>query len=147
KAFLHRFAAAGAGVRLRALDPKRVPDIVALDIALRRNDPDWFERLPPEFDALVAHRIYYGHFLCHVMHQDYVPRPGVDPAVLKQKLLAELDRRGARYPAEHNVGHLYAAGAEQEAHFRALDPCNCFNPGTGRTSRLSCWSADASAAA
>ncbi|MBL6617756.1 MAG: hypothetical protein ISP45_27345 [Reyranella sp.] len=25
------------------------------------------------------------------------------------------------------------------AHFRSLDPCNCFNPGVGRTSKLAHW--------
>lgn len=46
-AFLHRFAVAGAAVRYRAVHPRDVEDIVALDIALRRNDRDWVERLPP----------------------------------------------------------------------------------------------------
>ncbi len=139
KAFLHRFAAAGAAVRYRALHPRTVEDIVALDVALPRNARDWFEQLPPEFEQAVSHRLYYGHFLCHVLHQDYVVRRGVDPAALETRLLALLEARGARAPAEHNVGHLYHAPPALEAHYRSLDPCNCLNPGIGRTSRMRCW--------
>ena len=42
-AMLHRFAAAGAAVRYQAIHSKEVEDILALDIALRRNDREWFE--------------------------------------------------------------------------------------------------------
>ncbi len=38
KAFLHRFAAAGAAIRYQAVHAEEVEDILALDIALRRND-------------------------------------------------------------------------------------------------------------
>ncbi|MCS5968866.1 hypothetical protein LNP26_19495 [Klebsiella variicola subsp. variicola] len=46
-----------------------VEDILALDIALRRNDTEWFEHLPPEIDSQLVHKLYYGHFMCHVFHQ------------------------------------------------------------------------------
>lgn len=139
KAFLLRFAVAGAAVRYRAVHPAQVQDIVALDIALRRNDRDWFERLPPELDAPVLHKLYYGHFFCHVLHQDYIVKAGTDCHALEQKMLAVLDARGARYPAEHNVGHLYHAPPSQVAFFRQLDPHNAFNPGIGKTSKLRDW--------
>ncbi len=132
KAFLNRFACAGAAVRYRAVHSDSVEDIVALDIALRRNDRDWFERLPSVLAAPCLHRLYYGHFLCHVMHQDYIVRKGTDCYALEEQMLEELDRRGARYPAEHNVGILYRAAPTQQAHFAAIDPCNCLNPGTGK---------------
>ncbi len=135
KAFLNRFACAGAAVRYRAVHPDSVEDIVPLDIALRRNDDDWFERLPPELDRPCLKKLYYGHFLCHVLHQDYVVRKGTDCHAFEDALLALLDRRGVRYPAEHNVGTLYRAAPAQQAHFAAIDPCNCLNPGTGRTAR------------
>lgn len=48
KAFLHRFAAASAAVRYLAVHYREVEHIVALDIVLRRNDRNWFERLPGE---------------------------------------------------------------------------------------------------
>jgi D-lactate dehydrogenase len=41
-----------------------VEDILALDIALRRNDTEWFEHLPPEIDSQLVHKLYYGHFMC-----------------------------------------------------------------------------------
>jgi D-lactate dehydrogenase len=50
-----------------------------------------------------------------------------------------LDARGAEYPAEHNVGHLYNAKPALRDHYRRLDPCNCFNPGIGRTSKHAHW--------
>lgn len=139
-AMLHRFAVASAAVRYRAVHPREVEDIVALDIALRRNDPDWFERLPPAIDDRISHKLYYGHFMCHVFHQDYIVRKGQDCATLEHEMLALLDARGAQYPAEHNVGHLYQARPELRRFYRKLDPTNSFNPGIGQTSRKKHWS-------
>ncbi|CAG9217629.1 D-lactate dehydrogenase [Paraburkholderia tropica] len=136
KAFLHRFAAAGAAVRYRAVHGEEVEDIVALDIALRRNDRDWFETLPPNVEKPIAIKLYYGHFLCHVFHQDYIVRKGNDCLALEHEMWKLLDKRGAEYPAEHNVGHLYHAKPALKAFYEALDPCNCFNPGIGQTSKF-----------
>ncbi len=142
KAFLHRFAAAGAAVRYHAVHHQEVEDILALDIALRRNDRNWFERLPPEFDDALVHRLYYGHFFCHVFHQDYIVKKGVDVHALKEKMLAILTERGAEYPAEHNVGHLYAARPQLKAFYQQLDPTNSFNPGIGKTTKAKNWGAE-----
>jgi len=136
KAFLHRFAAAGAAVRYRAVHTKEVEDIVALDIALRRNDREWVETLPPDIEAPIAIKLYYGHFLCHVFHQDYIVKKGNDCLQLEHRMWKLLDRRGAEYPAEHNVGHLYYAKPALAAFYQQLDPCNCFNPGIGHTSKF-----------
>ncbi|WP_267388430.1 hypothetical protein [Sphingomonas sp. GC_Shp_3] len=43
--------------------------------------------------------LYYGHFFCHVLHQDYVLKLGSDAATVKRDMLALLDIRGAEYPA------------------------------------------------
>ncbi|WP_343527507.1 hypothetical protein [Sphingomonas sp.] len=110
-------------------------DIIALDIALRRNDDAWLEALLPSIRNQIDKMLYYGHFLCH---QDYVLKPGVDPVMLKHEMWALLNARGARYPAEHNVGHLYPAGEPQAAHFRQLNPGNRLNPRIGHTSRNRC---------
>ncbi|GAJ28574.1 D-lactate dehydrogenase [Acidomonas methanolica] len=142
RAFLHRFAVAGAAIRYQTMHRRTCAALVPLDVALRRNDRDWFERLPPALAEKLAARVYYGHFFCHVMHQEYVVRNGFDPETVKHDLLALLDARGAKYPAEHNVGHLYAAPPEMAAHYRALDPCNCLNPGIGKTSRKRNWAAE-----
>ena len=139
KAFLHRFAVAGAAVRYRAVHHRAVAGIIALDIALRRNDADWFEQLPDAVDRQIVEKLYYGHFFCHVFHHDYIVAKGADPVALEHAMLAMLDRRGAEYPAEHNVGHLYHAKPALAAHYRALDPCNSFNPGIGRTARGAGW--------
>lgn len=136
KAFLHRFAAASAAVRYRAVHGATVEDIVALDIALRRDDRDWFEQLPATFDDAIEMKLYYGHFLCHVFHQDYIIRKGHDCMAIEHKMLALLDTRGAEYPAEHNVGHLYQAKPQLQDFYKKLDPCNCFNPGIGFMSKF-----------
>ncbi|NOW45825.1 D-lactate dehydrogenase [Novosphingobium sp. SG751A] len=139
KAFLQRFAVAGAALRYRAMHTPAVGEIIALDVALRRNERDWREQLPPDIAACIDKALYYGHFFCHVFHQDYVLKPGVDPIALEHRMWHLLDERGARYPAEHNVGHLYEAGPELAAHYRALDPGNRLNPGIGHTSRQRHW--------
>ncbi len=136
KAFLHRFAAAGAAVRYRSVHAKQVEDIVALDIALRRNDREWIETLPRDIDDTISIKLYYGHFLCHVFHQDYIVKKGNDCLDVEHRMWTLLDRRGAEYPAEHNVGHLYRAKPALAAFYQKLDPCNCFNPGIGQTSKF-----------
>jgi D-lactate dehydrogenase len=136
KAFLHRFAAAGAAVRYRAVHTREVENIVALDIALRRNDRDWIETLPADIDEAISIKLYYGHFLCHVFHQDYIVKKGNDCLEVEHRMWTLLDRRGAEYPAEHNVGHLYRAKPQLAAFYQELDPCNCFNPGIGQTAKF-----------
>lgn len=139
KAFLHRFAVAGAAIRYRNVHTKTVENILALDIALRRNDKEWVEHLPAEIEAPIMHKLYYGHFFCHVFHQDYVVRKGHDIFALEDKMLKILDKRGAEYPAEHNVGHLYHAKETLKNFYKKLDPNNVFNPGIGKTSKLKNW--------
>ena len=139
KAFLHRFAIAGAAIRYRDTHRSEVEDIVALDIALRRNDREWVETLPKEMDDLIIHKLYYGHFLCHVFHQDYIVKKGVDPLAMEHQMWHLLDERGAEYPAEHNVGHLYVAKPALKNHYQKLDPSNSFNVGIGHTSKLKHW--------
>lgn len=139
KAFLHRFAAAGAAIRYQAVHADEVEDILALDIALRRNDTEWFEHLPAEIDSKLVHKLYYGHFMCYVFHQDYIVKKGVDPHEVKEQMLALLRERGAQYPAEHNVGHLYEADENLKRHYRENDPTNSMNPGIGKTSKLKYW--------
>ncbi|MFC3443533.1 D-lactate dehydrogenase [Sphingobium rhizovicinum] len=139
KAFLHRFVAAGAAVRYRAMHADEVEDIVPLDVALPRNMLDWQETLPPDLAAQSIHSLYYGHFLCHVFHQDYIVRKGVDPLAFEHRIWALLDERGAEYPAEHNVGHLYKAKADLADFYRRIDPRNQCNPGIGQTVRARHW--------
>ena len=72
---------------------------------------------------------------------EYLVKKGVDCAQFKERVLALLDARGAKYPAEHNVGHIYRAGPVLEGFYRSLDPTNTFNPGIGQTSTRHRWRA------
>lgn len=139
KAFLHRFAIAGAAVRYRETHRKTVADVVALDVALRRNDTKWVEHLPDALKQQTVRVLYYGHFLCHVFHQDYIAKIGVDPMAYEHSIWDLLDERRAEYPAEHNVGHLYHAKPELAQFYQKLDPTNSFNPGIGHTSKQQNW--------
>src|SRR5260370_25807301 len=102
KAFLHRFAAAGAAVRYRAMHTREVENIVALDVALRRNDRDWIETLPPDIEGTISIKLYYGHFLCYVFHQDYIVKKGNDCLDVENEMLTLLYSSGAEYSAELN---------------------------------------------
>ena len=139
KAFLHRFAAAGAANRYRAIHRKDIQGLVALDIALLRNGVSWREQLPAAIASKIEHALYYGHFFCQVFHQDYIIRKGFDAMDVEHAMWEILDSRGAEYPAEHNVGHLYFAKPSLRNHYEALDPSNSFNPGIGHTSKCSHW--------
>ncbi|MDM3871194.1 D-lactate dehydrogenase [Porticoccus sp. W117] len=139
KAILHRFVAAGAVGRYHTMNPKISGAMMTIDVALRRNERDWLEVLPAELEEQIAAKFYYGHLFCHVMHQNYILKKGVDAKALKAKILALFDARGAEYPAEHNVGHEYHAKAELKAFYRECDPTNSFNPGIGKTSKRKYW--------
>lgn len=139
KAFLHRFAVAGAAIRYRDTHRSSVEEIVALDVALRRNDREWVETLPKSIDQQITYKLYYGHFFCHVFHQDYIIRKGADPTEMEHQMWHLLDQRGAEYPAEHNVGHLYVAKPQLAGFYQGLDPTNTFNPGIGHTSKHKHW--------
>ncbi|MEM7335091.1 MAG: D-lactate dehydrogenase [Chloroflexota bacterium] len=130
-ALLHRFAAAGAAIRYQTIHQQQTEEVLALDIALLGSDDDWIESLPEAISEHLELALYYGHFMCHVFHQDYIFKRGTDIEAMKKLLLARLDEKGAKYPAEHNVGHLYSAEPALQQFYEALDPTNTFNPGIG----------------
>ena len=134
-ALLHRFAAAGAAIRYQNLNQKTTEEVLALDIALLGHDAEWVEELPEDITEHLDLALYYGHFMCHVFHQDYIFRKGTDTEAMKKKMLEFLDAKGAKYPAEHNVGHMYAADSTLKDFYESLDPTNTFNPGIGKTSK------------
>jgi D-lactate dehydrogenase len=139
KAILHRFVAGGAIGRLHAMKAKELGSVMTIDVAFPRNEKDWFERLPKELDDLIAVKLYYGHLFCHVMHQNYIMKKGVDAKAVKNKILETFDERGAEYPAEHNVGHEYFAKDALKSFYKELDPTNSLNPGIGKTSKCKHW--------
>ena len=134
-ALVHRFAAAGAAIRYQNLNQKTTEEVLALDIALLGHDAEWVEELPEDITEHLDLALYYGHFMCHVFHQDYIFRKGTDTEAMKKKMLEFLDAKGAKYPAEHNVGHMYEADSTLEDFYESLDPTNTFNPGIGKTSK------------
>ena len=139
KAILHRFTAASAFGRYSALNEDDIGGTMSMDIAFPRNEKNWFEKLPKEIDDMFEMKLYYGHLFCHVLHQNYIIKKGVDPIKLKEKLFKTYDNRGAEYPSEHNVGHEYDAKKTLIDFYKNLDPTNSFNPGIGRTSKLRNW--------
>ena len=139
KASLHRFVSASAIGRYHVLNSKKHGEMMSMDIAFPRNEKDWFEKLPKEIDDMFEMKLYYGHLFCHVLHQNYILKKDVDAEKLKEKLLKVYDKRGAEYPAEHNVGHEYYAKPNLSKFYKKLDPTNIFNPGIGKTSKLKDW--------
>lgn len=134
-ALLHRFSAAGAGIRYQNLHQRTTEEVLALDIALLSSDPEWVEQLPEELTRDLVLDLSYGHYMCHVFHNVYVYRKGTDLERIKRMMLDRLEARGAKFPAEHNFGHLYEAEQVVKDFHLELDPTNTFNPGIGRTSK------------
>ena len=134
-ALLHRFVAGNASGRFKLMHKKKVGGLMPFDIALRRNDEDWHNILPQDLHERLAAPLCLSHFFCLVIHHDFVLKKGVDPAEFKARYLAHLDSRGAKYPAEHNVGHLYKAEESLSRFYRKLDPTNTFNAGVGIMSK------------
>ena len=139
RAILHRFVAGTTIGRFHAVNRKRLGGMMTMDIAFPRNERQWFETLPPDIADQIELKLYYGHLFCHVLHQNYIVKKGVDAEALRQRLLASYDARGAQYPAEHNVGHEYVANDTLRGFYRSLDPTNSFNPGIGKTSKRKHW--------
>ena len=135
KILLHRFAAAGAAVRYTSLNSTKVEGLLSLDVALKRNDRNFCEKLPEHIIKHIDMSLICAHFLCHVFHQDYIIKKGSDINKIKDELLKILDEKGAEYPAEHNVGHSYKAKEPLVSFYKKLDPTNSFNPGIGKTSK------------
>lgn len=133
---LHRFGSANAAIKYQQIHKKDVGESLSLDIALPRNTTEWVEQLPPSISQTLVKKLYYGHFLCYVFHQDYILKQGVSPEQVKEAMLELLEKRGAKYPAEHNVGQQYDAEPVVKEHYKHLDPNNVFNPGVGKMSKL-----------
>ncbi|MCV2402529.1 D-lactate dehydrogenase [Marinomonas sp. C2222] len=138
QAILHRFVAGGAIGRKLIMEKEsaKLGSIMTIDVAFPRNEREWVENLPAEIEDHLAVKLYYGHFFCHVMHQNYIMKEGSDAKAVKQKILKTYDERGAEYPAEHNVGNEYVAKQSLRNFYKQIDPTNSFNAGIGKTSKL-----------
>lgn len=71
---LNRFGAASAATRYAGVKRKELGELIPIDVALPRDEWDWLETLPAEIANQLDVAAYYGHFFCHVMHQDYVAK-------------------------------------------------------------------------
>jgi D-lactate dehydrogenase (quinone) len=61
--------------------------------------------------------MYYGHILCHVLHENYIVAKRHDCV----------------------AGNLYQAKPQLAAFYKQPDPCNCFNPGIGNMSKFAAY--------
>ena len=139
KALLHRFVSASAIGRYHNLNRNKLGAELSMDIAFKRNEKNWFESLPQEIDNQLDMKLYYGHLFCHVMHHNYITKKNANAEEVKNKLLEIYKSKGAKYPAEHNVGHEYIAEPSLVHFYNELDPTNSLNPGIGGTSKLKNW--------
>ncbi|MEK9990631.1 MAG: D-lactate dehydrogenase [Halieaceae bacterium] len=138
-ALLHRLVAGGSPARYNLIHDKDTNGMVTFDVALPRNYAKWYEFLPEDLLEQCAAPYRGGHFMCHVFHWDFVVKAGVDPEAVKARMMGLLDEIGAKYPAEHNVGHLYHAEPDHAAFYQSLDPNNAFNAGVGKMSKNRCY--------
>lgn len=134
-ALLHRFAAAGAAIRYQNVHQRSTEEVLAIDVALMPNDPNFIEELPADVTKDLELALYYGHYACHVFHQDYIFRKGADLKAIKKSMLKMFAEKDAKLPAEHNVGHIYVAEPPLADFYKELDPTNTFNPGIGMMSK------------
>ena len=139
-ALLHRFVAGGASGRFAIVHAADVEGLMPFDIALARNDEDWPNLVPPKLASQLAAPFTLAHFFCHVFHLDFVAKKGANIEFLKAEFHTYLTDRGAKYPAEHNVGHIYDAEGPLRDFYMSLDPTNSLNPGIGKTSKCKHYS-------
>ena len=132
---LNRFVFAGASARCANITKSANPELLPFDVALKRNDDNWFHDIALDAKKDVLKTLTVGHFFCLVFHREYVIKKGINNNTVKDKILRWFDEIGAKYPAEHNVGHVYEADDNLRKFYRKLDPCNIFNPGIGKTSK------------
>ncbi len=132
---LHRYVAGAAPARFGLLNPGDSGGLLPLDVALPRNCDSWHKLLPQSILDKMSESFQMGHFLCMVFHWDFVIKKGENIEELKKDIFRILKENGAKYPAEHNVGHIYKAENSLVEFYEKLDPTNSFNSGIGQTSK------------
>lgn len=70
-----------------------------------------------------------------VFHWNFITKKNVDTLKLKSEILELFKNKKAKFPAEHNVGHLYESDENLKNFYRELDPTNSFNSGIGMDSK------------
>ena len=132
---LHRYVAGIAPKRFAIMNSNTSGELLPLDVALPRNCDKWYQTLPEDIFINSSQVFQMGHFLCMVFHWDIVLNKGSDSSKLKSSVFENLDKFGAKYPAEHNVGHLYMADHDLANFYKKIDPTNTFNSGIGKLSK------------
>ncbi len=132
---LHRYVAGGAPKRIKIIEEENVGNIVAFDVALPRNCQDWHKIIDEDVLQDMAYQFKMGHFFCMVFHWDFILKKNVNEEKVKEKMLTLFKKINAKFPAEHNVGHIYNAEDVLKKHYKDLDPTNSFNSGIGKTSK------------
>ena len=135
KLTLNRFVFAGASARCANLENAANSELLPLDVALKRNDDNWYKDVADNAKDDILRILTVAHFFCLVFHREYVVKKGKNNTKVKNKLLKWFDKIEAKYPAEHNVGHMYEADDNLRKFYQKLDPKNIFNPGIGKTSK------------
>ena len=132
-----RFVVANALNRYLALFNNPHYKMLSYDVAYARNDYDTLNDIIPEnVQSAILYRNHVSHFFCHVQHQFYI----CDNSIMSVEEIDEnfkkmFKKRGAKYPAEHNVGHKYQAEGHLKQFYQKLDPTNTFNAGVGKMSK------------
>ncbi len=132
---LHRYVAGIAPKRYSIVNNISTKYLLPLDVALPRNCENWDSILPDVVYENSKKVFRMGHFLCMVFHWDIVLKEGADIKRIKNAIMTALDNAGAKYPAEHNVGHLYQAETDLANFYKKIDPTNTFNAGVGKMSK------------
>ena len=112
---LHRYVAGLAPKRSKIINNNVSGEVLALDVALPRNCESWYEIIPDLIFENSLESFQMAHFMCMVFHWDFVLKKGINAEKTKNEILRKLDNIGAKYPAEHNVGHLYKADEDLES--------------------------------
>ena len=132
---LNRYVAGMAPKRSQIVNSKNSEELLPLDIALPRNCEFWHEIISDDILSSSFESFQMAHFMCMVFHWDFLLKKNIDANKLKEKILKKLDLIGAKYPAEHNVGHFYKADEDLAYFYKSLDPTNSFNAGIGKLSK------------
>ena len=132
---LHRYVAGLAPKRSQIMNSSKAGEVLALDVALPRNYDSWDTILTDSVFNEAIESFQMAHFMCMVFHWDFVLKKDSNIDEVKNIILNKLDMIGAKYPAEHNVGHLYHADKDLENFYKKLDPTNSFNAGVGKLSK------------
>jgi len=72
-----------------------------------------------------------AHFGDNVYHEALAFALDVDVQAAKKAIKAAIEAAGGRLPAEHGHGTEYAAPADTQTRWMAMDPTNAMNPGVG----------------